>query len=835
MLIAAYGCKALLQSDSHWTERARYYIACRSALLLAAMLTAAYAGIFAYIATGPLQTLSFYQLAVLCVLCIYALYLESSFRLERAARGPETRRWRSLKNHLATLLVLRPILPITLLMIFIMPAELGIDFYVVLTCFTLLLLWSALGGAFRLAAMLGIVESAPPRLQDIVDREANKIGRPDVRAKLVHLQVANALAFQLQNTVAFTGTAMRVLDDEEVAAICHHELGHLGEKRGVIVTRLLPLLFFFVLGCAKPIVHNLGWIAFATLVILSFLALMQGLKTIRRMEEHADEDAHEQDEGSYASALEKLYEQNLVPAVLRQKTTHPDLYDRMLAAGATPQYSRPEPPPQRRGRCLAMILVAMTFALGQVFTADYFDRHGWESDTKARLALATSGGSPLTLSALARHRAEEDPLAAVALLRAVMSLRGDWPAIPARIAILLAGEDGQSQRAREFLKAAKQQHEEYEHPDDHVQSLILQAEQKLAGIENGVTYLDLNGESDRQVVVDREPGQYLGHPTTVLFEDGKTMLAVYPKGHGRGAIIMKRSDDAGMSWSDRLPVPSSWASSKETPTIHRVYREDGSRRLLLFSGLYPIRLASSDDDGESWSELAPIGDFGGIVAMASVEEIGPGEYMALFHDDGRFLRGGGERGKFRVFKLVSRDAGESWSEPVVIAEHAQAHLCEPGLIRSPDGEQLAVLLRENSRKFNSFVIFSEDGGETWSEPRELPATLTGDRHVGKYAPDGRLLVSFRDQPGPNESPTRGDWVAWIGRYEDLVEKRAGQYRVRLKDNLVRADCAYPGVESLPDGTFVLTTYGHWEEDEEPYILSIRLTLQEIDQKAAALR
>ncbi len=31
-----------------------------------------------------------------------------------------------------------------------------------------------------------------------------------------------------------------------------------------------------------------------------------------------------------------------------------------------------------------------------------------------------------------------------------------------------------------------------------------------------------------------------------------------------------------------------------------------------------------------------------------------------------------------------------------------------------------MLLRENSRKFNSFVIFSDDEGHTWTEPRELP-------------------------------------------------------------------------------------------------------------------
>ncbi len=159
----------------------------------------------------------------------------------------------------------------------------------------------------------------------------------------------------------------------------------------------------------------------------------------------------------------------------------------------------------------------------------------------------------------------------------------------------------------------------------------------------------------------------------------------------------------------------------------------------------------------------------------------------------------------------------------------QVHLCEPGIIRSPDGRTLAALLRENSRTRNSFVIFSNDEGQTWTAPRELPGALTGDRHTAKYAPDGRLLVSFRDMT--RDSPTRGDWVAWVGTFDDIVEGREGQYRVRLMDNTKDADCAYPGVEVLPDGTFVLTTYGHWTAGEPPYIVSVRLRLDEIDRLA----
>ena len=50
-----------------------------------------------------------------------------------------------------------------------------------------------------------------------------------------------------------------------------------------------------------------------------------------------------------------------------------------------------------------------------------------------------------------------------------------------------------------------------------------------------IPLIDLAADASRRTVVDREPGQYLGHPTTVLLEDGRTMIAVYPQGHGRGA------------------------------------------------------------------------------------------------------------------------------------------------------------------------------------------------------------------------------------------------------------------------------------------------------------
>ncbi len=357
--------------------------------------------------------------------------------------------------------------------------------------------------------------------------------------------------------------------------------------------------------------------------------------------------------------------------------------------------------------------------------------------------------------------------------------------------------------------------------------------------------LDLNNDSARQIIVDKETGVYLGHVSTLQVDGGKAILAAYPKGHGSGQIVMKRSEDGGASWSPRLAVPDSFATSKETPTLFQVGKSDVGESLILFSGLYPIRAARSQDSGRTWSELAPIGEFGGIVAMGGLLETSKGEHAAFFHDDGRFFAANGKAaGTFTLYQTDSNDQGVTWSTPRSLWSGSDIHLCEPGVALSPDGSTIALLLRENRRVKNSHIMFSTDKAATWSAPRELPVFLTGDRHIAAYAKDGRLVITFRC--AVKDDPWAGDWVAWVGDWDrigQLAPKPAiskgdasssrKKYLVRLKDNLSAWDCAYAGLESLADGTLVSTTYGTWIGGEKPFILSVRFTLAELDALADA--
>lgn len=348
--------------------------------------------------------------------------------------------------------------------------------------------------------------------------------------------------------------------------------------------------------------------------------------------------------------------------------------------------------------------------------------------------------------------------------------------------------------------------------------------------------VDFAPDTERVIIVDREAGQYLGHPTTEVLEDG-SILCVYPKGHGRGAIVMKRSTDGGLTWSDRLPVPESWATSKETPTLFRVPKRGESvdmgpkgvvDNLVLWSGLFPARRALSHDGGATWSELSALSpdvkaQWGGIVVVADMAQVSDGSVLAWFHDDGRFFRARKGPRDFRVLQTRSLDGGVNWSEPTSIASWKHADLCEPGFVRR--GGTMALLLRENSRARNSQIIVSMDEGKAWTKPRPLAGALTGDRHQIVELPGDRLFISFRDMG--LDSPRRGDWVGWVGTFDDLIQGRQGELRVRLMDNLKGTDCAYPALEVLPDGTILATTYGHWTEGEEAWIASLRLDPSEL--------
>lgn len=374
-----------------------------------------------------------------------------------------------------------------------------------------------------------------------------------------------------------------------------------------------------------------------------------------------------------------------------------------------------------------------------------------------------------------------------------------------------------------------------------------------------IPMLDLARHPEQLSVVDKRPGQYLGQPTSVLFADGKTLLAAYPDAHGKGKLILSRSGDAGKTWT---ALDTKGATVPEVPTLYKLALPDGRERVLLVTCQCPKGILEwmwSDDHGDTWSprQSLKLDSRGAIVALASLWPL-PGDgrhWRGIYHDfnfdnftiDLELVPSpsafGGFDCRFSSLKKIS------FASPEGLKRSRSAALCEAGAVLSPDGKSMALLFRPQNKKTNAMISFSNDRGLTWSDPKELPGSLTGERHTAKYTPEGRLVVLFRDYSPLNPAnPSHGDWVAWVGRWDDLIKGGEGQYRIRLHRNYGNStnanigDCGYSGVEVLPDGEVLAISYGHWDlvpgskhpnhpegRGASPYILQARFKLADCDR------
>ena len=341
--------------------------------------------------------------------------------------------------------------------------------------------------------------------------------------------------------------------------------------------------------------------------------------------------------------------------------------------------------------------------------------------------------------------------------------------------------------------------------------------------------VDISQETNRHVVIAAgTTNVYQGHPTTLLLPDGKTMFCVWTPGHGGPCGPMARSDDGGLTWT-RLDdtLPKGFRGHHNCPSIYRMVDPAGKERLWVFSAEPNMPRIVSEDGGKTWSEMKPLG-FPCVMTFSSVTRLKDGSYAGFYHRGGMY--------SCEVLQTLTRDGGLTWAEPRVVAAVDGKAPCEPFTFRSPDGTELCCLMRDNTRQGASLMMFSRDEAQTWSQPVDTPWGLTGDRHMGVYAPDGRLVIAFRDKmprrfnPG---SPTGGHFGAWVGTYDDIRHNKPGQYRIKLLHNYHEWDCGYPGMEVLPDGTIVATTYIRYHPGKElNSVVSTRFKLAELDKRLA---
>jgi Zn-dependent protease with chaperone function len=211
------------------------------------------------------------------------------------------------------------------------------------TVLGLWVLWQR-GGFIWVGRKLGLLLPAPNRLRDIVANTSIKMNIPFREVLLMRVPVAQAFAFPSRRQLLFTERLLEIAPDDEIAAICAHELAHLTESKTARYSRSISIFMFLPWIFFNPLTHAFGQVAFFGLLFVTLGVPRIYRKISRKLETRADQmaAANEGDAGTYARALSRLYEDNLLPAVTaKNRATHPHLYDRLEAAGVPPDFPRP--------------------------------------------------------------------------------------------------------------------------------------------------------------------------------------------------------------------------------------------------------------------------------------------------------------------------------------------------------------------------------------------------------------------------------------------------------------------------------------------------------------
>ncbi len=420
-----------LPTDAHWTERARLVWPVRRAITLSCLLSLVAAGPLeaggALSRPGPVGRWTIGPILSIVTALVIAYVFEN--RLVR--RLPWRTRWRGAAGY--AVLVYPAYWVSGAFALWATHSRLSVGWSLAAGLIVVAL---AVGAAPWLGRLVRLVRRAPPRAEEVLSRTLQRLGGAGARLLVFPIPSANAFAFQLTRTVGVTQGALDVLDDEELGAILAHELGHLREPPAVILLRtvvsaLVPVSLV-VLPWVLALTSEWGWVAlwaFALTVVILYRRLQ------RALERRAD-SIGQGASPAYAAALEKLYRTNLAPAVLRRPGAHPDLVDRMISAGVTPAWSRPQPPPSFIATLVLLLALAAVFFASSWRVRSLTQRDDGDSWRDLALGVAVDGRPEYVgrLGYWYLQRREYD--AALALFRAAEAMNeadATWPALVATV------------------------------------------------------------------------------------------------------------------------------------------------------------------------------------------------------------------------------------------------------------------------------------------------------------------------------------------------------------------------------------------------------------------
>lgn len=212
-----------------------------------------------------------------------------------------------------------------------------------------------------------------------------------------------------------------------------------------------------------------------------------------------------------------------------------------------------------------------------------------------------------------------------------------------------------------------------------------------------------------------------------VYADGGRLHRIEAKSGAGVALIYRRSDDGGKTWTKPVRVDGGRPAYRFGPGDARVVAEgDAVYALWVRPGKGPhdsgpLAVARSTDGGWSWAPAASPSEGTPFGRRFPALTVSAGVLHAVWLD---------RAGKSKVLASRSSDGARTWSSPVTLDPDA-CECCWNSAATARDGAVYALYRGKNPRDMDAVV--SRDGGKTWSKP--APAGpfgwgFNGCPHVG---------------------------------------------------------------------------------------------------------
>ena len=366
--------------------------------------------------------------------------------------------------------------------------------------------------------------------------------------------------------------------------------------------------------------------------------------------------------------------------------------------------------------------------------------------------------------------------------------------------------------------------------------------------------LDISADKSIFNIVEYGTARTQLHTTAVrLSTSGENLLLAYLKNNSNN-IVLRYSKDGGQSWNyklkDSLLIGNSASHismftltgktllPKEYKKERRLANIANRNNLILFFGGYPIKAALSLNNGLQWHKT-----FNRIepsdMNVTSMIRLNDSRYMALINSGSNSLNG-----RHVIYKSYSTDGGLSWSHPEIAIKHNIFSIENAHVERiSYKGKKILMIIANDLEHKTGVISISEDEGDNWSYPTELPSFIQGDNYnISTF--DKKIFIVYRDTYGSGDkninNPTCGDLMLWYGTYYDLKHGGKNTYRVRLadlpdidkqnhykKNNQIYLET--PTINLLSDKKISIIAYGQWQENFPPSIRSFTIFVNRLNK------